>query len=427
MATYQAHPQGREEPAGARDGFTVEEVATMAIAARDQLTGMAGRHSAFAGLSVADIEELFDATAEMALGNPERYADVDHLRGALFHGMKYRASDLFRRRRRREVAFDDDHRIDLEEDDLDRIALSQDLLLVRDFLAALRLPEAETWKLVHGEGCSVAATAKHLGLSRHAVNEHLAAATRKLRTFTALAHAGVWCERREIDIARVADGVVQPDTVRRALAHLDACPACRRRHAGAVRRTTRAAGAVLPLPAAAAGVDSGWLERLVGLLPQGSGQGRTEILTGSLLGSSSATAAVLKAGAVVATTATVAVGSGAVGGPERREAAPTPAPRQQAARAPAPVSASRLTGTLPASVVASRTARRAAERTPRRRAVPARRKAAPAPAARTAPTDLLALGTGTAEAGDTTAPAAPSPGTAASAAPPSGTGESFLP
>ncbi len=424
MATHQAHPQGRNAHTGPTDRFSVEQVAEMAIAARDQLTGLAGRHSAFSGLGPVDIEELFDATAEMALGNPERYVDVGHLRGAIFRGMQYRASDLFRRRRRREVAFDDDHPIDLGDDELDRIALSQDLLLVRDFLAALRLPEAEIWKLVHGEGYSVVATAKHLGVSRHAVNEHLTAATRKLQTFTALSHAGRWCERREIDIARVVDGVVQPDTVRRALAHLDACPACRRRHAGAMRRTTRAAGAVLPLPAVAASVDSGWLERLIGLVPQGTGQGRTEILTGSLLGSSSATAAVLKAGAVVATTATVAVGTGVVSGPERPEGATSrPAP-QQAVRAPAPVNATRLTVTPQPTAVVARTPRKSAPAKARRRTAKRRRTT---PVARTAPADLLALGTATAVPGDATSSAGNSRGTTASAAPPSGSGESFLP
>lgn len=297
-----------------RSAFTPEEIGAMIAAARERLVRVAGRHSRFDGLSPDDVEELFDATSEVVLRRHETFVSDDHVRASLWHGMDLRARDVFRRRRRRGLELDpeilDDIGVDLADDE-DRIAHEQTLLLVQDFLAALAPREAEVWKLVHGEDLSVLATSKRLGISRHAVGEHLEAATRKLTTFAALADAGQWCGRRQADIDRMLGGVDEEGTVRRALAHLDACADCRRANARRVREAGRIAAGVLPLPALLVETGGrGLLDRLLDLLPQvGGGSGRTEAMAGALLGGGGLTGFV-KAGAVVATTATVAVGAG---------------------------------------------------------------------------------------------------------------------
>jgi len=339
----------RDTRVGHTRAFTTDQVARMVIEAREQVVRRAHGHRQFSGLSRHDVEELFDSTTEIVIRDPARYTDADHVRASLWNGMHLRALDAFRRRKRR--GFEADPTLlDLVSDDLgdhdERIARDQDLLVVRDFLAALTPREAEVWKLTQGEDLSVLQTSKRLEISRHAVGEHLDAATRKLEVFAALYDAGRWCGRRRVDIVRVLEGAQDEGTQRRALAHLDACAVCRRENAARVRETGRIAAGVLPMPAVLAGEHGrGLLERLLDLLPQiGGGGGRTEAAAGALFGGGFA--GVAKVSAIVATTATVAVGTGTVvvdrtgrdrgdGKPERAAASRSTG----AAKAPAPATA----------------------------------------------------------------------------------------
>lgn len=331
---------------GQTHAFTADQVARMVIEAREQVVRRAYGHRQFSGLSRHDVEELFDSTTEIVIRDPGRYADAGHVQASLWRGMHMRALDVFRRRKRR--GFEADPALlDAVSDDLgdhdERVARDQDLLVVRDFLAALTPREADVWKLIQGADLSVLQTSKRLAISRHAVGEHLDAATRKLEVFAALYDAGQWCGRRQTDITRVLEGAQDEGTQRRALAHLDACAVCRRANAARVRETGRIAAGVLPMPALLGGEHGrGLLERAVDLLPQlGGGGGRTEAAAGALFGGG--LAGVTKVGAIVATTATVAVGAGTVvdrsvpDERDRKPAAPAPARSIGAEKAPAPV------------------------------------------------------------------------------------------
>ncbi|WP_372790473.1 hypothetical protein [Paraconexibacter sp.] len=325
----------------------------MVVDARGRIVRTAHGHPRFSGLTPDDVEELFDATSEIVVRRHQVYSDADHVGASLWTGMELRARDLFRRRSRRGPDADptalDQLQEDLEDHD-ERISQEQELLVVADFLAALAPAEAAVWRLVHGDEVSVAGTARRLGLSRHAVREHLDAATRKLETFVALAHAGEWCGRRRADIVRMLEGSDDRGTARRALAHLDACPVCRRAHAAQVRETGRIAAGVLPVPAllGTAGAGRGMLERLVEWVPHlGGGSGRMEAIGGALV-SGGGLATVAKVGTVVATSATVAVGAGSAvvtGGDGHDRGAPVAEHRARAARAsaaaraPVPISA----------------------------------------------------------------------------------------
>jgi len=342
---------------GHAHAFTTDEVARMVIEAREQVVRRAYGHRQFSGLSRHDVEELFDSTTEIVIRDPSRYVDVDHVQASLWRGMHLRALDVFRRRKRRGYEADPGL-LDIVSDDLgehdERIAHDQNLLVVRDFLAALTPREAEVWKLTQGEDLSVLQTSKRLAISRHAVGEHLDAASRKLDVFSALYDAGQWCGRRQTDITRVLEGAQDEGTQRRALAHLDACAVCRRANAARVRETGRIAAGVLPMPALLGGEHGrGLLERLVDLVPQlGGGGGRTEAAAGALFGSG--LAGVTKVGAIVAT-ATVAVGAGTVAdrsGSDEREREPKVAASARssgAGKAPAPVAAVVRTPAAPAS------------------------------------------------------------------------------
>jgi len=415
----------RDTRVGHTRAFTTDQVARMVIEAREQVVRRAHGHRQFSGLSRHDVEELFDSTTEIVIRDPARYTDADHVRASLWNGMHLRALDAFRRRKRR--GFEADPTLlDLVSDDLgdhdERIARDQDLLVVRDFLAALTPREAEVWKLTQGEDLSVLQTSKRLEISRHAVGEHLDAATRKLEVFAALYDAGRWCGRRRVDIVRVLEGAQDEGTQRRALAHLDACAVCRRENAARVRETGRIAAGVLPMPAVLAGEHGrGLLERLLDLLPQiGGGGGRTEAAAGALFGGGFA--GVAKVSAIVATTATVAVGAGTVvvervqdERPKAKAAATTRS--AGAAAAPAPV----------ATVVRTPKRAAAASTSPARTA---RRRSSSSSTRADEDEDVFALGTvepatgpATASSASSSAPApAPEPATRESAGQ-----EQFLP
>jgi len=366
MGAIDVPPHGQHNTDGA--AFTADEVARMVVDARTRVVRTASGHPRFSGLSADDVVELFDATSEIVVRRHDSYANADHVGASLWTGMELRARDLFRRRTRRGAEVDPTV-LELVTDDLDdhedRISREQELLVVADFLAALAPTEAVVWRLVHGDDLSVVATAKHLGMSRHAVGEHLDAATRKLETFVAIAGAGEWCGRRRSDITRMLDGSDDAGTGRRALAHLDACAVCRRAYAAQVRETGRIAAGVLPVPALLVdgAADRGLLERLLDWLPQlGGGSGRMEAIGSALVGGGGL-AGVAKVGAVVVTTATVAVGAGSTvvdrSGADRRAAStPRTSVSRGANRAPAPVAAvARRRAPVGTSATGPRTAR----------------------------------------------------------------------
>ncbi|MTD46225.1 hypothetical protein GKE82_18510 [Conexibacter sp. W3-3-2] len=414
-------------------------MAEMVVSARARMTTSAARHPRFSGLSEHDVEELFDATSEILVGRADRFENADHVRASLWTGMELRARDVFRRRQRRGFELDNDA-LDLLPDDLadheDRISHEQELLVVRDFLAAMTPREAEVWKLVHGEELSVAQTSRQLGISRHATAEHLEAAGRKLEVFLGIRRAGEWCGRRESDILRMLGGSDDEGTARRAMAHLDACAVCRRAYAAQVRRTGRLAAGVLPLPGAAAGEHGRTLvERLADLVPfGGGGGGRTEMVGSAILGGGGL-AGVAKVGAVVATTATVAVGAGTVAGGGEDRAASSSRPTITAVARPAVA----VSAATPAPAVIRRASEeqqqapvrreRARERAAEQRAERSAERAAARQRAAERREDVFELGTvesggapsassassapapsgGTSSGGGSTAPAAPDP------------------
>lgn len=403
--------------------FTAEQVAAMVIEARARVTGTAARHPRFTGLSEDDVEELFDATSEVVVGKHGSYANAEHVRASLWRGMELRALDVFRRRGRRGLELDP-ALLELVPDDTgvreeDRISDAQELLVVQDFLAALAPREADVWKLVHGEDLSVVQTAKRLGMSRHATGEHLDAAARKLEIFIAIRQAGEWCGRRETDILRLIDGADDEGTARRAIAHLQACGVCRRAYAAQVRRTGHLAAGVLPMPVLL-DADHGrsLLERLLDLLPVGGGSGRTEVIGGALLGGGGGLAGVAKVGAVVATTATVAVGAGTVvvdRATDRPRTSTTPAaaaPSLGAAAAPEPIAQVVRAPSAPPRTTPTKTAQRAKRAASNKRAE-AQRAAARQKAAERRE-DVFELGT--------VESAGPSNAAAAASAPASGGG-----
>lgn len=411
----------------------------MVVDARRRVTLRASRHPRFSGLSEDDVEELFDATSEVVIGRPDRYANADHVSASLWKGMELRARDTFRRRRRRGVELDP-AALELVPDDLsshdDRISDEQELLVVRDFLAAMTPREADVWKLVHGEDLSVVQTSKRLGISRHATNEALEAAGRKLEVFLAIRSAGEWCGRRQSDITRMLDGSDDAGTARRATAHLQACTVCRREYAAAVRQTGRTAAGVLPLPAVVA-TEHGRsiVERVADLLPfSGGGGGRAEIIGGALLGGGGGIAGIAKVGAVVATTATVAVGAGsvvdrdAVRDEPRRQPTTLAAPGAGVASAPEPIATVVRVAPTRARATARETARRATSSTrsaarQQSRAVTRQREAERRE-------DVFELGTIESSGSGTasSASAAPAPASAPAAPAPDPAGqEAFLP
>jgi RNA polymerase sigma factor (sigma-70 family) len=265
------------------------------------------------GLSHEQLEDLYQETVIALL--TRHYANEEHLRNALRHGIKHRALNVHRDSRRRgEILVQNAPSMQrLAEGRASQAApenavlVEQDRLIVKEFLTELEPLEREVFSLM-ADGTRYRAIAVALQIPSNEARTTSRSCERKRERFQLLYDTGRLCGYRTSTIQALQDGQFMSDELaHRAFAHLESCASCRAEHktnAQRLRRTFRGqAAALLPLPALLRRIGQLW-----GSLGRGAGgiRERTVALIGSAgvgakITASVVTVAVIAGGAIGAT------------------------------------------------------------------------------------------------------------------------------
>jgi RNA polymerase sigma factor (sigma-70 family) len=211
------------------------------------------------GLGHEQLEDLYQETVIALL--TRHYADEEHLRNALRHGIKHRALNVHRDSRRRgEILVQNAPSMQrLAEGRASQAApenaalLEQDRLIVKEFLTELEPLERQVFSLM-ADGMRYRAIAVALQILPHDARTTVRFCERKRERFQLLYDTGRLCGYRASTIQALQDGqFMSEELAHRAFAHLDSCPPCRAEHKTNAQRLRRAfrgqAAALLPLPA----------------------------------------------------------------------------------------------------------------------------------------------------------------------------------
>ncbi len=303
------------------------------------------------GLSDEQLEDLYQQTTLALLHRP--YKDEQHLRSALYRGLKQRALNLYRdERRRQEILAESAPGIHVletarsaEEGPEHSLLLHQDGLVVEEFLSELNQLERRVFRCM-AEGMKFNSIAKALGIHVNQARNTTHACERKLDRFLKLYEHGRLCGYRATTIKALQAGKATSEELAHcAIAHLELCAHCRAEHKTSARRLRHAfqnqAAALLPAPMLIARL--GWLARASlrtralqqRLLTEGTflGTGRIRERAAVLLASGGASAK-LTAGIVTA----AAIAGSTIAATHALDHPPTPphhrAPRSTAAITP---------------------------------------------------------------------------------------------
>jgi RNA polymerase sigma factor (sigma-70 family) len=297
------------------------------------------------GLTTEQLEDIYQDTALALLARP--YATEEHLRNALRHGIKHRALNMHRDRRRRSQI------LAQSAPSMQRVAESrasqagpeeaalaeQDRLIVREFLAELdELEQRIFW--LQADGMRYRAIASALEIPVNEARIASRSCERKRERFQLLYDTGRLCGYRAATIHALQAGEVTSEVLaRRAFAHLEACIGCRAEHKTNAKRLGRTfrgeLAALLPLPALLGRVawsSRSWLRASTHL---GSGARKRS----AALLAAGGTGAKMTAGVAIV----AVIAGGAIGATHALEHHTTHARRHTAAAGTGPISEARLT------------------------------------------------------------------------------------
>ena len=246
---------------------TQREIDTPVLLAawRTRELGVARRFRECGGASLAEIEEIYDATVTALVQRDASYSSAEHLRGALHAGIKLRALRLHRDRGRHSRALEraageihatGEERAWREQPERALLAHEDDLI-IGEFIAELDPLERRVFALI-AEGRSWRAIATLLGLRETEARNATRACERKRQRFLTLYSTGRLCGYRSRTIGSVLSGAQRSElAVSQALAHLRYCRACRAEHHTSAPRLREAFDqrvlSVLPAPVLVAG------------------------------------------------------------------------------------------------------------------------------------------------------------------------------
>ena len=256
---------------------------------RTRELGVARRFRECGGASLAEIEEIYDATVTALVQRDGSYSSAEHLRGALHAGIKLRALRLHRdhgrhsralQRAAGEIHATGEERAWREQPERALLAHEDDLI-IGEFIAELDPLERRVFALV-AEGRSWRAIATLLGLAETQARSATRACERKRQRFLTLYETGRLCGYRSRTIGSVLSGAQRSElALSQALAHLRYCRACRAEHHTSVAALREAFDqrvlSVLPAPVLLAGHSSlveqaqGLIERALRVLHRASG------------------------------------------------------------------------------------------------------------------------------------------------------------
>lgn len=211
------------------------------------------------GLDIEHIEDLYQDTTEVLLGRAFR--DEEHLRHALRHGIRYRALEAHRNRKRHTRTWERAApamqvlaRVTQGEQSAEALILAEeDRLIASEFLAELSGEEPSVYWLMSVEHLRHINIARALGIPTTQARNTMRACERKRERFQTLFDSGRLCGYRAQTIKALQEGEsTSSDLARQALAHIQSCPHCHRAH-GKLERDLRHAmqqqiAAVLPIP-----------------------------------------------------------------------------------------------------------------------------------------------------------------------------------
>jgi RNA polymerase sigma factor (sigma-70 family) len=319
---------------GAGPGLSYEQVGQALGEWQSQELRLAGRFPECRGLSTAQLEDIYQETTEVLLGR--RFHREEHLRNALYEGIKHRARHLYRDERRREEILQENGGslyVPLDAQDQltpERAALiHEDRWIVSEFLAELSEDEREVFGWL-AEGMKYRGIAALIGMETNRARNAARSCERKRENFQLLYDTGRLCGFRAATIRALQSGEeTSQEIAARAFAHLEGCAHCRAEHKTNARRLRRTfqgqAAALLPFPALVGRL--GLLSRATlrarmlqhRLLPDGApfGSGGVRERAAALLAGGGATAKVVAAGV-----ATVAVIGGTIGATHVLDQAP---------------------------------------------------------------------------------------------------------
>jgi DNA-directed RNA polymerase specialized sigma24 family protein len=213
------------------------------------------------GASLAEVEEIYDATVALLVERGDTYESVEHLRAALHWGIKMRALRLHRDRRVREQALSAAAPV-VESAGQEAawwaqperaLIAQEDDVIVGEFIAELRPLERRVFVLV-ADGRSWRAIATALSMPETQARKVTRACERKRARFLSLYSTGRLCGYRSATIGGLLAGRVRGKLAfDRALAHLRHCQTCRLKHrtdAAGLRAAfdARALSVLPPLP-----------------------------------------------------------------------------------------------------------------------------------------------------------------------------------
>lgn len=190
------------------------------------------------GASLAEVEEIYDATVALLVERGDAYESVEHLRGALHRGIKMRALRLHRDRRVREQALSAAAPV-VESAGQEAawwaqperaLIAREDDVIVGEFIAELTPLERRVFALV-ADGRSWRAIATALEMPETKARKVTRACERKRARFLSLYSTGRLCGYRSATIGGLLAGRLRGElALDRAVAHLRHCRDCRVRH-----------------------------------------------------------------------------------------------------------------------------------------------------------------------------------------------------
>ncbi|MFI4984913.1 MAG: RNA polymerase sigma factor [Solirubrobacterales bacterium] len=339
---------------GAGPGLTYEQIGQALGAWQMHELLVVSRFPECHRLSTPQLEDIYQEATEALLRR--RFHSEEHLRNALYAGIKHRARHVYRdERRREEILQESGERLHVlmdagEQANPERIALiHEDRWIVSEFLAELSEDEREVFGWL-AEGMKYRRIAALIGMETNLARNAARSCERKREQFQLLYDTGRLCGYRAATIHALQSGeATSAELAARAFAHLEGCAHCRAEYKTNARRLRRSfqgqAAALLPFPVLLA--RFGWLSRSIvrarmlhhRLIPEGAplGSGGVRERAAALVAGGGATAKVIAAGV-----ATVAVVGGTIGASHVLDQAPaqhrhparavaTPAPSTTAA------------------------------------------------------------------------------------------------
>jgi DNA-directed RNA polymerase specialized sigma24 family protein len=230
-----------DRPAGSgRIGARPDRVDVPVLLARwrSRELWIARQFRACGGASLAEVEDIYDATIAVLIERGDAYESVEHLRAALHRGIKMRALRLHRDRRTRDRALSSAAPV-VEAAGQEAawwgqperaLIAREDDVIVSEFIAELTPLERRVFALV-ADGRSWRAIATALSLPETDARTVTRACERKRARFLSLYSTGRLCGYRSATIESLLAGRERGElALGKALAHLRHCRACRTQH-----------------------------------------------------------------------------------------------------------------------------------------------------------------------------------------------------